>query len=297
MVHERLSSYEIGNLNENKKLTARFAKYETFTTHDGLVHISPVLEEGELPELREGYRTNGQQLLISLCNLYLKVKDVKQNIACEHIIDWCVENTNPYYLHGLPMRPYNWRMRNNAEVWGAFVNILGDFSFPYERMMKDLKRLHEDTEILLLFRDIRDGNSIDSRFLNTIRLQEYESLSQLSEMEQLEEMDSLLASLPKFPLELTLDELGDFRIVPAFTNVFESAYYALAQFVATGSEVPLRDGGRTPLQVCASCGKIYYKSGNRQKYCDEIECKKERNRRKANRYAAKQRLKQSDINY
>ena len=134
---------------------------------------------------------------------------------------------------------------------------------------------------------------IDSCFLNTIRLQEYESLSHLSEMEQLEEMDSLLASLPKFPLELTLDELGDFRIVPAFTSVFESAYYALAQFVATGSEVPLRDGGRTPLQVCASCGKMYYKSENRQKYCDEIECKKERNRRKANRYAAKMREQRS----
>jgi len=46
--------------------------------------------------------------------------------------------------------------------------------------------------------------------------------------------------------------------------VFDAAYFALAHFVATGYDVPLREYGKTPLQVCSACGKIYYKSGNRQ---------------------------------
>ena len=64
-------------------------------------------------------------------------------------------------------------------------------------------------------------------------------------------------------------------ILPGFTSVFDAAYYALARFVATQPEVPTKeDGGKTPLGICESCGKIFFKNGNRQKYCDDPECKK-----------------------
>lgn len=264
MGFERLSTYEIGNLNEHKQITARFSEYKFSRAATGEWWIHPVLVSGDLPEWGEGHKTNGQQLLISLCNLYLMVKDKNDAVASDLIMKWCIENGNPYYLHESILRPYDWKLRENADVWDGLINLADCFSFEFDQMMADLKSLHEYMEILLLFRDVREGVKIDDVLLNTTKLQEYKSLTELSEMEQLEQMDSILAGFPEFPLRLSLDELGDFRIIHNFTSVFDAAYFALARFVATGYDVPLREYGKTPLQVCSACGKIYYKSGNRQ---------------------------------
>lgn len=38
---------------------------------------------------------------------------------------------------------------------------------------------------------------------------------------------------------------------------------------------------RVGVATCECCGRLFIKNGNRQKYCDNPECKKERNRRKS----------------
>ena len=278
---DRLSIFDLGSLNENKKITAKFTKYEVDHRRDG-TYICALLEEGQLPEWQEGYGLDGQKLLLSLCNLYLKIENVDEWEACHHIIAWCKANAFPYCSQGLKVQEYDWELLQDSERWELWVNVLNSYEFTLERITADLKRLYEDMEILLHFYNVKNNLESSRALPQSKRIQEYADIASLTEMQLLYKLDHFLSELPKFPLELTLDDVGEMKILPGFTSVFDAAYYALARFVATQPEVPTKeDGGKTPLGICESCGKIFFKNGNRQKYCDDPECKKERNRRKS----------------
>ena len=278
---DRLSIFDLGSLNENKKITAKFTKYEV-DHRGGETIICALLEEGQLPEWQEGYGLDGQKLLLSLCNLYLKIENVDEWEACHHIIAWCKANAFPYCSQGLKVQEYDWELLQDSERWELWVNVLNGYEFTLERITADLKRLYEDMEILLHFYNVKNQLESQRELPKNKRIQEYADIATLPEMQLLYKLDNFLSELPKFPLELTLDEVGELKILPGFTSVFDAAYYALARFVASQPEVPTKeDGGKTPLGICESCGKIFFKNGNRQKYCDDPECKKERNRRKS----------------
>lgn len=278
---DRLSIFDLGSLNENKKITAKFTKYEVDHRRDG-TYICALLEEGQLPEWQEGYGLDGQKLLLSLCNLYLKIENIDEWEACHHIIAWCKANAFPYCSQGLKVQEYDWELLQDSERWELWVNVLNGYEFTLERITADLKRLYEDMEILLHFYNVKNQLESQRELPQNKRVWEYANIASLPEMQLLYKLDNFLSELPKFPLELTLDEVGELKILLGFTSVFDAAYYALARFVATQPEVPTKeDGGKTPLGICESCGKIFFKNGNRQKYCDDPECKKERNRRKA----------------
>lgn len=278
---DRLSIFDLGSLNENKKITAKFTKYEV-DHRGGETIIYALLEEGQLPEWQEGYGLDGQKLLLSLCNLYLKIENADEWEACHHIIAWCKSNAFPYCSQGLKVQEYDWDLLHDTDRWELLVNALNGYEFSLERITADLKRLYEDTEILIHFYNVKNHLESSGELPKNKRVQEYADIASLPEMQLLYRLDNFLSGLPKFPLELTLDEVGEMKILPGFTSVFDAAYYALARFVATQPEVPIKDdGGKTPLGICESCGKIFFKNGNRQKYCDDPECKKERNRRKS----------------
>ena len=278
---DRLSIFDLGSLNENKKITAKFTKYEV-DHRGGETIICALLEEGQLPEWQEGYGLDGQKLLLSLCNLYLKIENADEWEACHHIIAWCKANAFPYCSQGLKVQEYYWELLQDSERWELWVNVLNGYEFTLERITADLKRLYEDMEILLHFYNVKNDLESSRALPQNKRVQEYADIASLTEMQLLYRLDNFLSELPKFPLELTLDDVGEMKILPGFTSVFDAAYYALARFAATQPEVPTKeDGGKTPLGICESCGKIFFKNGNRQKYCDDPECKKERNRRKS----------------
>ena len=278
---DRLSIFDLGSLNENEKITAKFTKYEV-DHRGGETIICALLEEGKLPEWQEGYGLDGQKLLLSLCNLYLKIENVDEWEACHHIIAWCKANAFPYCSQCLKIQEYDWELLQDSERWELWVNVLNGYEFTLERITADLKHLYEDTEILLHFYNVKNDLESPRELPQNKRVQEYADIASLTEMQLLYKLDSFLSELPKFPLELTLDEVGELKILPGFTSIFDAAYYALARFVATQPEIPTKeDGGKTPLGICESCGKIFFKNGNRQKYCDDPECKKERNRRKS----------------
>ena len=194
----------------------------------------------------------------------------------------CKANAFPYCSEGLKVHEYDWELLQDSERWELWVNILNGYEFTLERITADLKRLYEDMQILLHFYNVKNDLESSRALPQNKRVQEYADIASLTEMQLLYRLDNFLSELPKFPLELTLDDVGEMKILPGFTSVFDAAYYALARFVATQPEVPTKeDGSKTPLGICESCGKIFFKNGNRQKYCDDPECKKERNRRKS----------------
>ena len=286
------SMFDLGSLNENKKITAKFTKYEVMH-RSGETYISAQLENDQLPEWQEGYGLEGDKLFTSLWNLYRKIENVDDWEACHHIIVWCKENAFPYYTESGKLQAFDWHRREDKEYWAFMVNFLESYEFPLSKITADLQRLYEDTEILQYFYCLRHDFDFGRKLPNTERAQKYANIASLSEIELLRELDRFLSELPKFPMELTIDELGELKILPGFNSVFEAAYYALARFMAISPDAPTRDGGKTPLAICESCGKIFVKNGNRQTYCDDPECKKERNRRKA-RTAYRKRISNVD---
>ena len=275
-----LAMHDLGSLNENKKITAKFTKYEV-KHRDNETIIYAVLEKDELPQWQEGYGVNGQDLLLSLCNLYQKIENVDDWEACHHIIEWCKKNTFPYYDDGSEVRQYDFSETINRNYWDMMVNVLDFYMFSLERITADLKKLYEDMKILLHFYNVLNDCGMDIDLPKSERVQKYKNIGQLKSIDQLKALDGFLLGFPKFPMELCIDEVGNLKILPGFKSVFEAAYYALARFVSVQPDAPVSDGGKTPLGICESCGNIFFKNGNRQKYCDDPECKKERNRRKS----------------
>lgn len=136
---------------------------------------------------------------------------------------------------------------------------MGYYEFEVSKFVDDLKKLYEDTEILIRFYNVRNGYESDNELIITSCVQQYSNIESLDEMPLLHKLHNFISELPKFPLELTLDELGELKILPGFESVFEAAYYALAQFVAIQPDVSAGDDSKSPLGVCKSCGKCILK--------------------------------------
>ena len=82
-------------------------------------------------------------------------------------------------------------------------------------------------------------------------------------------------------MKLELDENGELKVMPDFHSVFDAARFALSQYVSIPTDYPIAYADRVGVATCECCGRLFIKNGNRQKYCDNPECKKERNRRKS----------------
>ena len=82
-------------------------------------------------------------------------------------------------------------------------------------------------------------------------------------------------------MKLGLDENGELKVMPDFHSVFDAARFALSQYVSIPTDYPIAYADRVGVATCECCGRLFIKNGNRQKYCDNPEFKKERNRRKS----------------
>ena len=287
--------YEFGGLNDSKKITATFAHYEVYKSYDD-VRISATLNEGELPKINEGFRTNGQVLWVSLCQLYDKLILTPDEESCEIIIDWCKNHVHPYYFYGDPYNVYDWHQKEDIRHWDITVNLLGDFTFSLKRFVEDLYNLYTNTQVMIAFHNIMQNLEVDKKMrLMVERMAGYEDFFRISEKKQLALIKKYVEThIPKFPMELTIGFGGKFHIVPAFQSVFDVAYYAMAQYVSASPDYPLHWGGRTGIAYCQGCGNIFIKNGNRQKYCDDPECKRERDRRKSKDYYYRKIQKEKD---
>lgn len=272
--------YEIGKLSEDVKLTTTFKEYEA-EEKDGDIILTAVLSKGDVPKLNRGYGIDGQQLWISLCNLYEDIKGMDTYEMVKPITKWCCEHVHPYYLEYAEIPEYKWDIESDAAYWDFLTNVLGDYEISVNRMKKDLEQLYRDTHLIIMFKKALENLNIKEELKQITWTGNYTDFDRLSPHEQLHKIHDFLSTFPKFPMQLTLDENGEFKVTPGFTSVFEAAYFSLSQYVSLPGDYPFDYGSRIGIGICACCGKMFIKNGNRQKYCDEDECKKERNRRKS----------------
>ena len=273
--------YEFGGLNDNKKVTAVFDHYEVENIR-GELHICGSIEQGKMPVLREGYGINGQKLWVDLQNLHYDICDKDDKEAAEIIIAWCKNNVHPYYFFGDPYDAFDYNQEINTEFWDTMVNLIGGYSFSIKQMRDDLRMLCKRTDIMLLLHRSIHLKLTDSEYKLIENIGGFKGFASATPTKRCRMIKTYIDNeIPKLAIGLTLDIGGEFRISPNFTSVFDVAYYALSLYVTASPEYPLHWGARTGIGYCESCGNIFIKKGNRQKYCDNPECKKERNRRKA----------------
>lgn len=94
---EFLSTTEIGGVGEMIYKAVRFPAYAIDYDEEGYEVIVPLHSITAPPKSGTDYRLTGQDLLASICNLYVKINNPDSSVSIsEAIREWCVDNIYPY---------------------------------------------------------------------------------------------------------------------------------------------------------------------------------------------------------
>lgn len=271
--------FSLGKMSADARLTATFNYYEK-TEKDGEIILSACLGEGEVPRLNRGYGLDGNELWLSLNNLYQEIRGKDDITAADDIIGWCRKYAHPYYIYQ-EIQEYKWDISSDAEYWDISTNILGSFTFPVRRIREDLEKLYRDTLVILMFKKCLDQLDISEDLARITWTDEFVDFNIFPVNAHLPKISAYLNQMSGVTVKLNLDENGEMKVLPDFHSVFDAARFSLSQYVSIPTDYPIAYGERVGVATCECCGRLFVKKGNRQKYCDNPECKKERNRRKS----------------
>lgn len=271
--------FSLGKMNADARLTATFKYYEK-KEHDGKIMITAYLGEGDVPKLKRGYGLDGNELWLSLNNLYQDIRGKDDNTAADDIILWCQHYAHPYYA-SQDIEEYKWDIEKDTEYWDFSTNILGNFTFDVRTMRKDLETLYRDTLVILMFKKCLERLDVSDDLAQITWTNEFVDFNSFPTQTHLSKISAYLNQMNGVTMKLGLDENGELKVMPDFHSVFDAARFALSQYVSIPMDYPIAYAERVGIATCECCGRLFIKNGNRQKYCDNPECKKERNRRKS----------------
>ena len=271
--------FSLGKMNADARLTATFKYYEK-KEQDGKIMITAYLGEGDVPKLKRGYGLDGNELWLSLNNLYQNICGKDDNSAADDIISWCQHYAHPYYA-SQGIEEYKWDIEKDTEYWDFSTNILGNFTFDVRTMRKDLETLYRDTLVILMFKKCLERLDVSNDLAQITWTNEFVDFNSFPTQTHLSKISSYLNKMNGTTIKLGLDENGELKVMPDFHSVFDAARFALSQYVSIPMDYPIAYAERVGIATCECCGRLFIKNGNRQKYCDNTECKKERNRRKS----------------
>ena len=271
--------FSLGKMNADARLTATFKYYEK-KEQDGKIMITAYLGEGDVPKLKRGYGLDGNELWLSLNNLYQNICGKDDNSAADDIISWCQHYAHPYYA-SQGIEEYKWDIEKDTEYWDFSTNILGNFTFDVRTMRKDLETLYRDTLVILMFKKCLERLDVSNDLAQITWTNEFVDFNSFPTQTHLSKISSYLNKMNGVTMKLGLDENGELKVMPDFHSVFDAARFALSQYVSIPMDYPIAYAERVGIATCECCGRLFIKNGNRQKYCDNTECKKERNRRKS----------------
>lgn len=291
-----LSFTEIGGVGEMIYTAARFPAYVAEYDHCGDHVIKPLFSISIPPKAGTDYHLTGQDLLVSLCNLYrmLNAPDSTVDIP-EAIRAWCTDNVLPY----------------NCEVICSMVNedkyaimqfneeIQREGTFYIEAFVKDLCRLGMAFELYYALNQAYsnnraqyaralyyEGRICDSyAFLEKYRMYESdeEYLAHL-EADRDARMQQLIDVFPDFRMRLKMNpRTKKIEYGADVTSVFDICWYTFGRLAAdiappmdTGFDDEYPQGS---VLCCLACGRFFLRRSSRQRYCQSADCQAERNRR------------------
>ncbi|MFQ9456092.1 MAG: hypothetical protein ACLR1C_07560 [Agathobacter rectalis] len=110
--------FSLGKMSADARLTATFKYYEK-TEQNGKIVITACLGKGDVPKLNRGYGLDGNELWLSLNNLYQSIRGKDDYTAADDIISWCQQ-----YAH--PTMP----LRTSKNIVGILKRIRNTGIFP-----------------------------------------------------------------------------------------------------------------------------------------------------------------------
>lgn len=298
---EMLTFTEIGGVGEMIYKAVRFPEYcWEFDSEIKEDVITPVFSFTKRPTAGTDYSLTGQDLLVSLCNLYRKINapDSTVNVT-EQIWSWCRSNIHPYFIDDLCDVIEN---GNFKDAW-FHEDLKNNASFLVSQFVKDLCNLGSVFEYYAVLQKIHSSHDAsagrehyyEGRFQESIPL--LEKYKQYSDDEYVKQVDmnydnlmqSVIALFPDIKLNLKQNTRTHKIEMGAVVNsVFDIAWYAFARMVATVAPPADHDPDymypQGSVLTCMSCGEYFVRHSSRQRYCDNPNCQAERNNRKARAY-------------
>ncbi|HHV12322.1 MAG TPA: hypothetical protein GXX75_18760 [Clostridiales bacterium] len=305
---ENLSFVEIGGVGEMIYRAVRFPEYIPDYDDDGEI-IKPIFTGLHAPESGTDYSLTGQELLVSLCNLYCKLNNPESTESISDAVwDWCRNNIHPYNIDNL----YE-MLESEKFAHITFMDIIEkDATFSINRFIKDLCNLGTVFELyfalysLKYYGDIyyarnlyyegrlRDSLSFLERYRQYVDDKEYKT-------HILENYNGhifqVIDMFPDFRMRLKLDKkTGKVMYGADIQSVFDICWYTFSRMVADVAppiDPDLRyEESQGTVLSCLCCGEFFVRRSSRQLYCDNPNCQAERNRK--NRRASYARKKAAE---
>ena len=293
---QQISFGEIGGAGEIVYRVPRFAGYLEKTDHQDNLVIKPVIDLYGKPKLDYDYKLTGQDLLYSLCNLYLMMNDPEVSLNNgDAICYWCKRNVQPYNLKALI------EFMDNCDDWiWNYKLIQDDAAFYTKEFVRELCNFGQTMEYYMALRDAFYGGNPqkarelyyegrmcdgypffeqyrhiedDAEYIQAIR-DDYRELAQ-----------TLIGLFPEFKVSLQFEKNSDkIGMYADIDSVFDICWYTFSRLIADIAP-PLDEDldsfySNGSYICCLNCGKYVKRKGPRQKYCSDPECQAVRNRQK-----------------
>jgi hypothetical protein len=154
---ENLGFVEIGGVGEMIYRAVRFPEYVPDYDDDGEI-IKPIFTGLHAPESGTDYSLTGQELLVSLCNLYGKLNNPDSTVLITDAVwDWCRNNIHPYNIDSL------YEMLDSEKFAHiTYMDLIqNDATFHVDQFIKDLCSLGTVFELYFALRRVKYYEEID----------------------------------------------------------------------------------------------------------------------------------------
>jgi hypothetical protein len=305
---EFFSFTEIGGVGEMVYKAVRFPEcvpqYDHERKDDTIV---PICTYTHPPEAGTDYSITGQELLVSLCNLYKKINTPDYSVGITDMVwDWCRSNIVPYNIEQLCnlMEQGNYmELYLSGEIVSCgtfdvkdFVNDLCKLGsvFEYYDVLTKIRSRHDVASGRALY---YEGRICDSKpFLEKFRhcQTDEEYLAEFNaEYENL--ISDVLEAFPDIKMRLQKNrKTGKIEMGADVQSVFDIAWYTFARLVADVAPPVDEDlnyiESQGSILTCMACGEYFVRHSSRQRYCNNPSCQAERNNRKARAYYQRKKI-------
>ena len=305
---ENFGFVEIGGVGEMVYRAVRFPGYVPDYDDDGEI-IKPLFTGGHAPKSGTDTSLTGQDLLVSLCNLYGKLNIPDSTVSITDAIwDWCRNNIHPSDIDNLCEL-----LESEKFAHITYMDLIQDEAiFSVKRFIKDLCDLGTVFELyfaLIRFKNYGEvdyarnlyyeGRVCDSlAFLERYRQYEDDGEYKARILEDYNDlMFKVIDMFPDFRMRLKLDRKKSKIMYGAdIQSVFDICWYTFSRMVADVAP-PVDDDlnyfeSQGSILSCLACGEYFVRHSSRQLYCSSWDCQAERNRK--NRRASYARKKAAE---
>lgn len=293
---------EIGGVGEMVYKAVKFPEYVPEYNHVAKKdEIKPIFTSVHRPTEGTNYSITGQDILASLCNLYKRINAPDNAKSVTDLVwYWCRENIHPYDIDSLcdEIKNGNFmdacfleRLQRRAAV--DVTDFISDLcklgtAFEYYDVLQKLRYSHNVVSGRSLY---YEGKICDSLpFLEKYRryADDAEYLEHFN-ADYNDRVFDLLEMFPDFKMRVKQNpKTHKAEMIAEIHSVFDIAWYSFARMVsdvAPPADVDMDYMfSQGSILTCMCCGEYFVRHSSRQRYCDNPNCKAERNNRKARAY-------------